>query len=131
MQGDRVGVCVTQLDPSSIERCWMCSPGSVPTFTTAVAALEKIRFFVGDVRSKQKLHVTIGHVTVMTEIQFFGLPDGCGEAPAAALQAMTSRVGALSAKVSPRRLHIARARRNSWKAEFHCLLRMMREELQR
>lgn len=97
-------MCVTQLDPSSIERCWLAAPGSVPTFTAAVAALEKIRFFTGEVRSKQKLHVTVGHTTVMAEIQFFGLPDGEGEPPTTALQKSASRIGDIAQKVRLQRL---------------------------
>ena len=45
--GDRVGVCVTQLDAGLIERGLACSPGTVPTFRGAVAAVEKIRFYAG------------------------------------------------------------------------------------
>jgi len=45
--GDRVGVCVTQLDPALVERGVACAPGSVPTFAGAIAAVEKIRFFQG------------------------------------------------------------------------------------
>ncbi len=45
--GDRVGVCVTQLDPKLVERGLACAPGSVPTFRGAVAAVEKIRFHAG------------------------------------------------------------------------------------
>ena len=101
LQGDRVGICVTQLDPSRVERGWLSAPGTVPTFTAAVAALEKIRFYTGDLKSRQKLHVTVGHVTVMAEMEFFGLPDGEGEPRGNALQAITSRIGALSAKVGP------------------------------
>lgn len=37
--------------------------GSVPTFESAVAAVEKVRFFAGDVLSRSKLHVTVGHAT--------------------------------------------------------------------
>lgn len=37
--------------------------GSVPTFEAAVAAVEKIRFYAGDVRSRSKMHVTVGHTT--------------------------------------------------------------------
>ena len=45
--GDRVGVCVTQLDPKLVERGVACAPGSVPTFSGAIAAVGKIRFFQG------------------------------------------------------------------------------------
>ena len=96
-----MGICVTQLDPTRVERGWLCTPGTVPTFSAAIAALEKIRFYVGDVRSKQRLHATVGHVTVMAEMQFFGLPDGEGEPRAKALQGITSRIGALSTKARP------------------------------
>jgi len=40
----------------------------VPSFSGAVAAVDKIRFFKGPVPSKAKLHVTIGHATVMAEV---------------------------------------------------------------
>lgn len=83
-QGDRVGVCVTQLDPGGVERGWLAAPGSVPTFSAAVAQLEKIRFFLGEVRTKQRLHVSVGHTTVMADLTVFGLPDGAKEPPAAA-----------------------------------------------
>lgn len=94
-----MGICVTQLDPARVERGWLCTPGSVPTFTAAIAALEKIRFYTDSIRSKQKLHATVGHVTVMAEMQFFGLPEGEGEHFASASQAVAARLAKLSAKV--------------------------------
>lgn len=118
-----------------MERGLACAPGSVPTLSAAVAAVEKIRFFAGreqdisqhpqlcqrlrrllgrpacatscfqvkplrvqragsctsctrvlhhtssgvsmcagEVRSKARMHVTIGHTTAMADLQFFGLP---------------------------------------------------------
>lgn len=54
-QGDRAGICVTQLDASSLERTLLCTPGSVPTFTSAIAAVEKVRFFSGTLPSKGKV----------------------------------------------------------------------------
>eukprot|EP00198_Chlamydomonas_reinhardtii_P007007 XP_001696343.1 selenocysteine-specific elongation factor EF-Sec [Chlamydomonas reinhardtii] len=74
--GDRVGVCVTQLDAGLIERGLACSPGTVPTFKGAVAAVEKIRFYAGGSAGRAKFHVSVGHSTVMAEMTFFGLPDG-------------------------------------------------------
>ena len=70
-----MGVCVTQLDPGLLERGLAAEPGSVPTFNAAVAAVEKIRFFAGSVASGSKIHINIGHDTVMAEVSFFGLPD--------------------------------------------------------
>ncbi|KAK9818119.1 hypothetical protein WJX72_007434 [[Myrmecia] bisecta] len=98
VQGDRVGICVTQLDAKLVERGIACSPGSVPTFTGAIVALEKIRFFAGKVLSKAKLHLTVGHATVMGEAQFFGVPDEEGQNPALALQSLVKRVGQLALK---------------------------------
>ena len=31
LQGDRVGICVTQFDPKQVERCVVASPGYLPT----------------------------------------------------------------------------------------------------
>ncbi len=55
--GDRVGVCVTQLDPGLVERGVACAPGSVPTFAGAIAAVEKIRFFQGASSAWWLLHL--------------------------------------------------------------------------
>jgi len=70
--GDRVGLCVAGLSPDRMERGLMCAPGAVPTFSAAVAAVERIRYFRGDVRSKARMHVTVGHLTTMAEMTFFG-----------------------------------------------------------
>jgi selenocysteine-specific elongation factor len=75
-RGDRAGVCVTQLNPKLVERGLAAAPGSVPTFSAAVAAVDKVRFYAAAVPSKQKYHVIVGHATVMAEATFFGLPDG-------------------------------------------------------
>ena len=52
LQGDRAGICVTQLDPDLLERGLACAPGSLPSFSSAVAAVEKVRFFAGAINSK-------------------------------------------------------------------------------
>lgn len=88
-----MGICVTQLDAKLIERGLACTPKSVPTFTGAIVAVEKVRFFLGPVRSRTKVHISVGHATVMGEVQFFGLPDGEGSDPAAALQLAAKRIG--------------------------------------
>jgi selenocysteine-specific elongation factor len=71
-----VGVCVTQLDPGLMERGLAAAPDTVPTFNCAIASAEKIRFFSGRVSSGSKLHVSVGHDTVMAEVTAFGMPDG-------------------------------------------------------
>ncbi|KAG2430703.1 hypothetical protein HYH02_013699 [Chlamydomonas schloesseri] len=99
--GDRVGVCVTQLDSALIERGLACSPGTVPTFRGAVAAVEKIRFYAGRVPSRAKFHVSVGHSTVMAEMTFFGLPDGEGVPRDTALAAMIANLNAMALSATP------------------------------
>ena len=99
LQGDRVGICVTQLDASLVERGIACTSGSIPTFTGAIAAVDKIRFFVGQMPSRLKVHVTIGHQTVMGEIQFFGLPEGRRMPQRDALHAVMARMDLLTTQV--------------------------------
>lgn len=45
--GDRAAIAVTQLEASSVERCLLAAPGSVPTFSVAIARVDKIRFYAG------------------------------------------------------------------------------------
>lgn len=77
-KGDRAGICVTQLDSKLIERGLAAAPGTVPTFRAAVACVDKIRFYADAVASKTKYHVSIGHATVMADVQFFGQQSGQG-----------------------------------------------------
>ena len=100
-----MGICVTQLDASLVERGIACTPGSIPTFTSAIAAVDKIRFFVGQMPSRLKVHVTIGHQTVMGEIQFFGLPDGAGMPQRDALHAVMARMDLLTTQVQSQDFH--------------------------
>jgi selenocysteine-specific elongation factor len=71
-KGDRLGICVTQLDPKLIERGMLAAPGTVPRFRTAVVLAQKIRYYKGRILSKMKFHVTVGHATAMATAEFFG-----------------------------------------------------------
>jgi len=73
-RGDRAGVCLAQLDAKLLERGLLCDPGTVPTFTCALAAVQRIRFFKGALPSKAKLHVSVGHSTLMAELTFIKGP---------------------------------------------------------
>ncbi|GJP34601.1 hypothetical protein CLOM_g19027 [Closterium sp. NIES-68] len=83
-QGDRVGLCVTQLDPKLIERGIAAAPGSVPILSAAIAAVHPIRFFKGPLTSNSKFHVTVGHSTVMTAVTFFDHPSPNSSTPSSA-----------------------------------------------
>ncbi|XP_019623782.1 PREDICTED: selenocysteine-specific elongation factor-like [Branchiostoma belcheri] len=78
MQGDRVGVCVTQFDPKLLERGLVCTPGTLAVIHAAVLKVRKIRFFKGACQTKAKFHITMGHETVMARVQFFGSPSQDG-----------------------------------------------------
>ncbi|CAL8335559.1 unnamed protein product [Lota lota] len=73
MQGDRVGVCVTQFDPKLLERGVVCGPGSLRSLHAAVISARKIAYFRGSLSTGAKFHVTVGHDTVMAKVTFFGL----------------------------------------------------------
>lgn len=82
MQGDRVGVCVTQFDPKLLERGVVCTPGSLRALYAAVISVRKIGYFKGSLATRAKFHITVGHETVMARVTFFGLPpEDASEAP--------------------------------------------------
>lgn len=74
IQGDRVGVCVTQFDPKLLERGLVCSPGSLHTLHAAIVSVRKIGYFRGSLATRSKFHISVGHETVMARASFFGLP---------------------------------------------------------
>jgi len=74
-QGDRVGMCVAGFDPSAMERGLVAAPGTVPTLTGVLVAIEKIKFYKATVEGKCKWPITVGHSTVMSRPTFFYLPD--------------------------------------------------------
>ncbi|XP_062504162.1 selenocysteine-specific elongation factor-like isoform X2 [Corticium candelabrum] len=81
MQGDRVGVCVTQFDPKLLERGLVCSPGTLSTLYAAIVSMHKIQYFKGAVSSKSKFHVTVGYDTVMARLSLFGTPTDSQHVP--------------------------------------------------
>ncbi|XP_071984318.1 selenocysteine-specific elongation factor isoform X2 [Engystomops pustulosus] len=74
MQGDRLGICVTQFDPKLLERGLVCTPDSLTTIHAAIVSVTKIPYFKGSLHTKAKFHITLGHETVMGRVMFFSLP---------------------------------------------------------
>lgn len=74
-QGDRVALCVTNLDPSSIERSIAVSPGSIPLLSTVICLVKKVRFFRQACKSDTKFHISIGHTTVAATVAFYGAEE--------------------------------------------------------
>ncbi|XP_075406242.1 selenocysteine-specific elongation factor isoform X2 [Tenrec ecaudatus] len=82
MQGDRLGICVTQFDPKLLERGLVCAPESLHTIHAALVSLEKIPYFRGPLLTKAKFHITVGHETVMGRLMFFSpAPDHFNQQP--------------------------------------------------
>ncbi|KAM9185897.1 selenocysteine-specific elongation factor isoform 1-T1 [Dugong dugon] len=82
MQGDRLGICVTQFDPKLLERGLVCAPESLHTIHAALISLEKIPYFRGPLQTKAKFHITVGHETVMGRLMFFSpAPDDFDHEP--------------------------------------------------
>ena len=73
--GDRVGICVTQLDAKAVERGILCTPNSVPSFAAAIVSVRKVAYYAGDVRSGAKIHIITGHQTVMGKLTFMKKTD--------------------------------------------------------
>lgn len=74
-QGDRVGICVTNLNSTQVERGIATAPGSVPLVSSALCLVKKVRFFRSACRSGAKYHVSIGHTTVVADVIFFGAAE--------------------------------------------------------
>ena len=71
VQGDRAGVCLTQFDPALVERGVVCTPGMVPIVPALIADISRIAFFKGEIASKSKFHISLGHETVLAKITLF------------------------------------------------------------
>jgi selenocysteine-specific elongation factor len=70
-QGDRVGLLIPGLASDTMERGLICSPKSVPFSSCLVTTFHPIRYFKQPVRSGSKLHLIIGHTSVMATITLF------------------------------------------------------------
>ncbi|KAF6302839.1 eukaryotic elongation factor, selenocysteine-tRNA specific [Rhinolophus ferrumequinum] len=82
MQGDRLGICVTQFDPKLLERGLVCAPESLHIIHAALISVEKIPYFRGPLQTKAKFHITVGHETVMGRLMFFSpAPDSFDHEP--------------------------------------------------
>jgi selenocysteine-specific elongation factor len=71
-QGDRLGICITNIDSKLVERGIAATPSSVPLISSAVCMIKKIRFFKFPCKSNGKYHISIGHETVVATAIFLG-----------------------------------------------------------
>ena len=75
VQGDRLGICVTNFDAKLIERGIAASTDYIKNSYGVIIKLNKIKHFKGIIETNAKFHVSIGHETIIGKIQLFGELD--------------------------------------------------------
>ncbi|XP_075230244.1 eukaryotic translation elongation factor, selenocysteine-specific [Lycorma delicatula] len=70
-QGDRLGICVKQLDPKQIERTLVCSSNYLSYISAGIIDINKIKYFKSDIKTGTKFHITIGYENVIAKIILF------------------------------------------------------------
>ena len=75
MQGDRAGVCVSNLDAKLLERGIASTPGAIQLWKGGIALVRKVNYFPGSLPCGSKFHVSVGHATVMATVTFFGAKE--------------------------------------------------------
>jgi len=83
-QGDRAGICVTQFDPTQLERGLVCTPQALVTVEAILVHAHKIAYYKAQILTKSKYHITVGHETVMGRISIFSSPFKIDETDTAA-----------------------------------------------
>ncbi len=76
IQGDRIGLCVTQFDPDKLERGLIATPGIIKIFHGLIIRIHKVKHFKHEITSRTKFHITSGHSTVMGRIVLFADQSG-------------------------------------------------------
>jgi selenocysteine-specific elongation factor len=71
-QGDRAGICVSNLDAKLLERGIAASPGAVQLWKGAIAVVKKVDYYHGTLPCGSKFHISVGHNTIMATVTFWG-----------------------------------------------------------
>lgn len=77
--GDRAAVCVTQFEPTLLERGIVCTPGLLSPAMAAITTVHKVKHYKSQILSKAKYHITIGHETVIGRLTIFAGPGDVDE----------------------------------------------------
>ncbi|XP_071445919.1 selenocysteine-specific elongation factor [Hetaerina americana] len=81
IEGDRLGICVTQFDPKLLERGIACCPGYVPTIYAGILPINRVTYFKEKICTRSKFHISLGHETVMGKVSLFQeLQTSCSSA---------------------------------------------------
>lgn len=69
--GDRIGLCVTQFNAKLMERGIICQPGYLKPVYAVCVKLQPIRYYKQTIKSRSKMHISVGHDTVMASLTLF------------------------------------------------------------
>ncbi|XP_030386960.1 selenocysteine-specific elongation factor [Scaptodrosophila lebanonensis] len=69
--GDRIGLCVTQFNAKLLERGIIAKPGYLKPIHAVCVQMQFIRYYRNAIKSKSKLHISVGHETVMAVATLF------------------------------------------------------------
>lgn len=69
--GDRIGLCVTQFNAKQMERGIIAQPGYLRPVYAVCVQLQPIRYYKQSIKSRSKLHISVGHDTVMANLTLF------------------------------------------------------------
>ncbi|EDW61923.1 selenocysteine-specific elongation factor [Drosophila virilis] len=69
--GDRIGLCVTQFNAKLMERGIVAQPGYLRSVYAVCVRVQPIRYYKQAIRSRSKLHISVGHDTVMASLTLF------------------------------------------------------------
>ncbi|KAI9591852.1 P-loop containing nucleoside triphosphate hydrolase protein [Syncephalis fuscata] len=75
-KGNRIGICVKQLDPDILERGLVATPGTVQLAYAAIIDAYRIQFYKGFCLSRSKFH---GYETATATVTFFSSKSHNGE----------------------------------------------------
>ena len=91
-QGDRAGICVSNLDAKLLERGIVAAPGAVPLWKGAIALVRKVPYYTsGKLVCNAKFHISVGHTTVMATLTFWGARELAHQAAEAEKGAANSK----------------------------------------
>lgn len=74
-QGDRAGLCLTNLPPDTLGKGLIASRGVIPILHGAVALVKKVPFFTDNCTSLHKFHISVGHSKSLATCIFFGYEE--------------------------------------------------------
>lgn len=76
ISGDRVGICVTNIDASLLERGLVTTSthkNCLQYVTAVIIKFNRVRYFKKDIKSKSKFHCSVGHETSLGKVTFFSI----------------------------------------------------------